>query len=181
MPEEYRIWKEKVDTLTAKQQLEKSSSYSSSFGSGGNNNTNSGNNQVHKSNSSQSLSLRTKSTDDMSVASLELPKISYANPTEALEAFKELLAGKNISAVAKYKEVQDWCSSDPRWNALSSAGEKKQALSEYQVRNNLWSLWLAFFLSFFLCVLFSFFLSAVVVDKETETRKGIAETETTKT
>jgi hypothetical protein len=132
MPEEYRIWKEKVDALTAKQQQERSS------GSGGNCNGNiTGSNQLYKSNSTQSLSLKSQSVDDISVVNAQelLPKITYANPAEALEAFKELLSGKNISAIAKYKDVQDLCSSDPRWNALSSAGEKKQALSEYQVRN----------------------------------------------
>jgi hypothetical protein len=34
----------------------------------------------------------------------------------------------------KMKEVQDLCQSDPRFNALKSGGEKKQALAEYQVR-----------------------------------------------
>jgi hypothetical protein len=33
----------------------------------------------------------------------------------------------------KMKEVQDLCQSDPRWNALKTAGDKKQALAEYQV------------------------------------------------
>ena len=39
-----------------------------------------------------------------------------------------------VLTTMKMKEVQDLCQSDPRFNALKSGGEKKQALAEYQVR-----------------------------------------------
>ncbi len=39
-----------------------------------------------------------------------------------------------VTSIAKMREVQDLCQQDPRWEALKSQGEKKQALAEYQVR-----------------------------------------------
>ena len=56
----------------------------------------------------------------------------YENPAEAVAAFKELLEEREVSLTSKLKEAQDRCSDDPRWNALRTTGEKKQALAEYQ-------------------------------------------------
>ena len=45
-----------------------------------------------------------------------------------------LMTTLQVLTTMKMKEVQDLCQSDPRFNALKSGGEKKQALAEYQVR-----------------------------------------------
>lgn len=57
----------------------------------------------------------------------------YATREEAIEAFKAMLEACDVSAAMKMKEVVDLCQDDPRFNALKTAGEKKQALAEYQV------------------------------------------------
>jgi hypothetical protein len=51
-----------------------------------------------------------------------------------MEAFKALLTEKKISTSLKFKEVVELCQDDVRFGALKTAGEKKQALAEYQVR-----------------------------------------------
>ena len=56
----------------------------------------------------------------------------YEDPAQAVAAFKELLEERDVSLTAKLKDAQDRCSDDPRWNALRTTGEKKQALAEYQ-------------------------------------------------
>lgn len=121
MPEEYRIWKEKVDAL------EKSKSTKSDSKSGGKDF------EQDKSKSSRNVNTNsaTSSTDNTVSEKKNVP--TYATAAEAFEAFKELLQSKNISATAKMKEAQDICQHDPRWEALKTQGEKKQALAEYQV------------------------------------------------
>ena len=59
--------------------------------------------------------------------------IVYATTEEAVEAFKAMLTERRVLTTMKMKEVIDLCQSDPRFNALKSPGEKKQALAEYQV------------------------------------------------
>ena len=137
MPEEFRIWKEKVDALEKKLQEEKQQQKAEK-GNGGNDKSNnagsiSGNaksihSSLSKSNSIQNL-LKSKSEDP-----IKDQKPMYATIAEAMDAFKELLTHKNISTIAKMKEVQDICQQDPRWDALKTMGERKQALAEYQVR-----------------------------------------------
>eukprot|EP01084_Bolivina_argentea_P320528 556164_1 len=50
-----------------------------------------------------------------------------------LKAFNEMLSAHNISSKAKYPEVEDQCSGDPRW-ALLKKGPRKQSLTEFQDR-----------------------------------------------
>jgi pre-mRNA-processing factor 40 len=58
----------------------------------------------------------------------------YSNKAEAVAAFKGLLLAKDISPTMKWNDVMKICSSDNRWNACNSAGERKQALAEYQTK-----------------------------------------------
>lgn len=125
MPEEFRIWKEKMDALELKkvaqavaraEQAEMAALVakeapcaSSSSGGAGQQGTNGGR------------------------AETSTPAVMYASPAEAAEAFKNLLADMNVTTIAKMKEVQDLCQHDVRWEALKTQGEKKQALAEYQV------------------------------------------------
>jgi hypothetical protein len=63
---------------------------------------------------------------------VEGPPLVFASLAEATTAFKTLLFDKDISAILKFKDVQDMCQDEPRWNALKTVGERKQALAEYQ-------------------------------------------------
>lgn len=58
----------------------------------------------------------------------------YANKAEAIAAFKGLLLAKDIAPTTKWNDVQRICSDDIRWNACTTAGERKQALAEYQTK-----------------------------------------------
>jgi hypothetical protein len=58
----------------------------------------------------------------------------YANQEERVTAFKDLLTEKRVLVTSKMKEVIELCSEDVRFSALKTGGEKKQALAEYQVR-----------------------------------------------
>lgn len=142
MPEEYRLWKEKVEALEKKLQEEKqqrsggdkaSASTNSLSAQGTGTATFAPSQNSHppmiKSNSTHSLLSKTKSED--------VAQVTYASQAEASEAFKELLSHKNISTIAKMKEVQELCQNDPRWEALKTMGERKQALAEYQVIGHL--------------------------------------------
>ena len=60
----------------------------------------------------------------------------YNNKAEAIAAFKGLLLAKDISPIMKWHDVMKICSSDNRWNACSSVGERKQALAEYQTKRS---------------------------------------------
>mmetsp|Transcript_24609 Transcript_24609/g.26920 ORF Transcript_24609/g.26920 Transcript_24609/m.26920 type:complete len:825 (-) Transcript_24609:144-2618(-) len=139
MPEEYRLWKEKVEALEKKLQEEKqqrsggdkaSASTNSLSAQGTGTATFAPSQNSHppmiKSNSTHSLLSKTKSED--------VAQVTYASQAEASEAFKELLSHKNISTIAKMKEVQELCQNDPRWEALKTMGERKQALAEYQTK-----------------------------------------------
>lgn len=116
MPEEYRLWKEKVDELERKKRLGSSSSAPASALSAG-------------SKVSEIADPASKSVSAATESSL-----SFATQEEAVEAFKAMLQAKNISVAAKIKEVQDICQKDPRWEALRTQGEKRQALAEYQTK-----------------------------------------------
>jgi hypothetical protein len=176
VPEEYRLWKEKVDALEKKQQEQKQNQLNEPQPGKGNNLSSSvgSSSNIHYDNKSTASSTtnllsstasnklhKSKSTESMNTGGggpsiANENKIVYSSIAEATEAFKELLTQKGVSPVAKMKEVQDLCQSDPRWEALKTMGEKKQALAEYQVR-------ILFFLSisFYLFIHFSdLFLSS---------------------
>ncbi len=52
---------------------------------------------------------------------------------QKLKAFDEMLSAHYISSRAKYPEVEEQCSGDPRW-ALLRKGPRKQSLTEFQDR-----------------------------------------------
>jgi pre-mRNA-processing factor 40 len=58
----------------------------------------------------------------------------YSNKAEAVAAFKGLLLAKDISPIMKWNEVVKICSADHRWEACTTVGERKQALTEYQTK-----------------------------------------------
>lgn len=60
--------------------------------------------------------------------------VLYNNKAEAIAAFKGLLLAKAISPTMKWNDVVKICSSDHRWEACSTAGERRQSLAEYQTR-----------------------------------------------
>lgn len=119
MPEEFRVWKEKMDAIEQKKTIATMNKQiaDAERSVGGNEAKNS------------------KLTSEAASASL-VPSVVYASATEAAEAFSQLLIDMKVSTTAKMREVQDLCLLDPRWDALKSQGEKKQALAEYQVREN---------------------------------------------
>lgn len=64
------------------------------------------------------------------------PQSNYTSKTEAIAAFKGLLLAKNISPNTKWNDVQKACCDDVRWEALTTVGERKQALAEYQTKRS---------------------------------------------
>ena len=60
----------------------------------------------------------------------------YSSKSEAIAAFKGLLLAKNIQPQTKWNDVLKSCQSDSRWDALDTAGERKQALAEYQTKRS---------------------------------------------
>lgn len=128
MPEEYRIWKEKIDAIENKKKSHphgKHDHHADKHGAAASH-AESG----HGGSKAKASKEREKDADGNAV-----PEIVYATHAEALEAFHELLNSKKVSANAKMKEVLDLCQDDPRWDAMKilSQGDKKQALAEYQV------------------------------------------------
>lgn len=133
MPEEFRVWKERLAAIEQAKQFQL-------------NNSNIAINpiankqlsiEINTSSASSTLNQPTPTSNSQvstpAATKSNLPAIQYASLAQAQEAFKELLAFKNVSSTAKMKEVQDMCQSDPRWDSLRTQGEKKQALAEYQV------------------------------------------------
>lgn len=58
----------------------------------------------------------------------------YNNKAEAVAAFKGLLLAKDVTPTTKWNDVVKLCSSDSRWEACTTMGERKQALAEYQTK-----------------------------------------------
>ncbi len=185
MPEEYRLWKEKIDAVEKKLEDKKKvaagisvappSSAVSSVGTSstplaGNvagqtpsSSSDASNNTTSSNVGSNSVSNTSKSNGSFTNGDVVIGASSnngngaggnssnsssngkksnpsqqsipaYASQAEAMEAFKDLLAQKHVSTTAKIKEAQDICQSDPRWDALPTMGEKRQALAEYQTK-----------------------------------------------
>lgn len=78
---------------------------------------------------------RTGEVQNQSTLSVALMKeVSYASKEEATAAFKGLLLDKDITPIMKWADVIKICSSDHRWMACKTVGERKQALAEYQTK-----------------------------------------------
>ena len=61
-------------------------------------------------------------------------EMAWSTKAEATAAFKGLLLAKGIAPTTKWNDVARQCSSDRRWEACATDGERKQALSEFQVK-----------------------------------------------
>jgi hypothetical protein len=133
MPEEYRVWKEKMDAVEQKRAAqvaalavaEEERIAAAKLGKAGR----------AAAHAAVAAGAAAAGNADGGAGSAGGSSVQYASAAEAAEAFKELLAEKKVSTLAKMKEVQDLCQNDERWDALKSQGEKKQALAEYQVRH----------------------------------------------
>ena len=121
MPEEYRSWKEQMDAAEQKKGTQAALQANSEVL------------RVQEVNGSKRVAGNSSAADAAHAAAPAVVAVQYASQAEAAEAFKELLSDMKVSTVAKMREVQDLCQLDPRWEALKSQGEKKQALAEYQV------------------------------------------------
>ncbi len=118
MPEEFRIWKELVEAAGQKKILVAAARATEAADA-----------------SVAAVAAASEAKNRQAAQAVRVaPAVVYATPAEAAEAFKELLSDMKVTSIAKMKEVQDLCQQDPRWEALKSQGEKKQALAEYQVR-----------------------------------------------
>lgn len=139
IPDEYRIWKEQMDEIEKKKKSGGSQSMPALKRVESNptlpqNNNNNSNQNNYQSSTTTGISQGNKATSQTTKDNQKVVNtVVYATAAEAIEAFKQLLTDKHISTLAKMKEVQDHCSHDPRWEALKTTGEKKQALAEYQV------------------------------------------------
>jgi hypothetical protein len=124
MPEEYRVWKEKMDAVEkkkAEQAVAQQAVEAERVA------------QLKSGKQARSAAGSAAGAASADGAGNAAPAIQYGSAAEAAEAFKDLLAEMKVSTIAKMKEVQDLCQHDARWEALKSQGEKKQALAEYQV------------------------------------------------
>jgi len=65
---------------------------------------------------------------------IKAENVTWCTKAEATAAFKGLLLAKDIGPTTKWNEVVRLCSSDSRWEACSTMGERKQALAEYQTK-----------------------------------------------
>ena len=116
MPEEYKVWLEKMEAFE-KRKAEQLA------------------NAAAETKTKQELPH--KPVKQPAKQPVKTPQVSnevpvYEDPALAVAAFKELLDERDVSLTAKLKDAQDRCSDDPRWNALRTTGEKKQALAEFQ-------------------------------------------------
>jgi pre-mRNA-processing factor 40 len=120
MPEEFRLWRERIEAVEKKK------------GAGGGSGSLSAKEAALALKAAEAKAREQKKESEAERAS----SIAYSSTAEALEAFKELLAFKKISVSAKMKEVVDACQDDERWEALKSLsqGDKKQVLAEYQTK-----------------------------------------------
>lgn len=117
MPEEFRLWKEKMDAVEAK----KIAQAAAAKAAGPQNNYGLGPTSVADKNAANSTKV-------------QLPAVTYATAAEAQEAFRQLLLDKKVTSTQKVKDVIDICQFDARWNALKSLGEKKQSIAEFQTK-----------------------------------------------
>jgi pre-mRNA-processing factor 40 len=118
MPEEFRLWQERVDAASKKRPASTPGPSTPSMSMQG----------TAPTGSSGPGRKTAEDSKEPSAAS------AYATKEEALAAFRSLLHDKRISSSQKFKEVQELCSHDNRWLALSNVGERKQALAEYQTK-----------------------------------------------
>lgn len=135
MPEEFREWKERVEAAVARrkaalQQPPSQSTSSTPISSAAPAKT--VNNEVNAK-PSENNNKKTNSQPSRSESTNE-PAVTYPNAEAALEAFRALLDEFHVTSTMKFKEVQDLCSQDPRWNACKTTGERKQNLAEYQTK-----------------------------------------------
>lgn len=134
MPEEYRVWREKIDAIELKKKLgpQPPTTTAPTAKIDG----------MHRTASAETIPTLTagaagrqaKRAEQEAAAAAPMAAVEYASPAEAAEAFKEMLQACGVSTTAKMREVMDLCAADPRWEAVKSQGEKKQCLAEYQVQ-----------------------------------------------
>jgi hypothetical protein len=173
VPEEFRVWKERVDALEKKKQDQEASvakTTAQAAAATSATTTAEGESGASRDGSAhpRAASSAAQARDDDAAAQVPV----YATREEAIEAFKAMLEACDVSAAMKMKEVVDLCQDDPRFNALKTAGEKKQALAEYQV-----TVW-----PFFSCIFASLtcFLDMIISPHPFQTKRLKQEKETQK-
>jgi hypothetical protein len=129
MPEEYRIWKEKIEVVEKKKLLAQEQSKKSHQTS-----LQSGRGDIHHDSSSIRSIDNGKRHNEVVVEKETEPLPVYKSKEEAIDAFKSLLVDSNISSTAAWREVEDICSGDIRWQAVIKIGVRKQALAEYKTK-----------------------------------------------
>ena len=120
-PEEFRLWKERMDALNKKPVVAPppppSIALASSKSMGG---------EVSTTEPKRSVSKKHVEVEAE-------PEIVYGSREEAVAAFTAMLQDSGVTSSMKMKDVQDACEKDRRWNALKG-GDKKQCLAEYQTK-----------------------------------------------
>lgn len=152
-PEEYTVWKEKMDQVEQKAKIAASNRETANTNNNTSNNTsttmssmntniimsmnnnnqstNSSDSYVDNSNS-MSASMSTNTSNNKVSHKTEVIIPTYDTKEQAVAAFKGLLEEKKVSVTANIKTVTELCQADSRWFALKTSGERKQALTEYQ-------------------------------------------------
>lgn len=128
MPDEFKVWKERVDAAVAK----KAAAMSNTTIAGTHVDT------MEKVGDASTVSgvegeRNQRRSKQKSAPELEKVVLVFNSREEARAAFIALLSEKNVSSTMRSKDVQELCQDDPRWEALKG-GDKKQELAEFQTR-----------------------------------------------
>ena len=136
MPEEFRLWKERVEEVQKKKSTvsEQSSDAvpSTSVEISFNEVTPTADTKIIPK---ESYPKKTSNAlDDVSLPDSQLHPVlpTYNTREEMVDAFISLLNDKEISSTMKFKDALTICQHDIRWNALKTVGERKQTLAEFQ-------------------------------------------------
>ena len=142
-PEEYTVWKEKMDQIEQKAKVLANSRELAAAAANSNSNNNNANNNANANGTMMSNSQPVNPVDNNNnnnkgsshksdLMMMIVP--TYDTKEQAVAAFKGLLEEKKVSVTANIKTVTELCQTDAsgRWFALKTSGERKQALTEYQ-------------------------------------------------
>ena len=130
MPEEFRIWKEKIDLIEAKKKVSVVETSNSSS-------LKKNDSKIYSNGSLQTAQQQIViGSKEKEIRSDEPVATVFSSSSEALEAFNNLLLQHKVSVAAKLKDVHEQFMNDPCYLGvlkLVTPGDRKQALAEYQV------------------------------------------------
>lgn len=149
MPEEYRVWRQQMDAVEAKKAADLAAKKAGGAapgngqapaagaegrGDGAAAGTGAATTSAAPADKDAAPESRRSAKEAKEAARME-PLLTFASKADAIEAFKVLMKERDVSTVLKMKDVGTLLIKDHKWlsvNAALNAGEKNQALAEYQ-------------------------------------------------